>query len=50
MGVAVKDDIENAGAIWVDQPVVVDANLVTSRRPADLSYFCRAFIAAFGRE
>lgn len=47
--IAVKDDVENAGATWVDQPVVVDGNLISSRRPADLPEFCRAFIAAFGQ-
>lgn len=45
--VAVKDDVENAGATWVDQSAVVDGNLISSRRPADLPDFCRAFIAAF---
>ena len=45
--VAVKDDVENAGATWVDRAVVVDENLISSRRPADLPDFCREFIAAF---
>ena len=45
--VAVKDDVENAGAIWVDKAVVVDGNLVSSRRPLDLPDFCREFIAVF---
>ena len=40
----IKDDIINAGAIYSDQPVVVDGNLVTSRRPQDLPYFMREFI------
>jgi protease I len=38
---AIKDDMSNAGAIWVDQSVVVDGNLVTSRSPADLPDFMR---------
>jgi protease I len=33
-------DIRNAGGIWVDREVVVDAGLVTSRRPDDLDAFC----------
>ena len=41
---AIKDDLINAGAIWVDMPVVVDRNQVTSRRPDDLPDFCREII------
>jgi protease I len=33
---AIKDDVINAGADYVDEPVVVDGNLITSRTPADL--------------
>ena len=43
---AIKDDLENAGATFLDQSVVVDGNLVSSRTPADLPDFCRALIAA----
>jgi protease I len=32
-------DLENAGAYWVDQEVVVDQGIVTSRKPADLPAF-----------
>jgi protease I len=42
---AIKDDLINAGATYVDQEVVVDDNLVSSRRPPDLPAFCRAIIA-----
>jgi protease I len=38
---AIKDDVVNAGAIWSDAEVVVDQNLVTSRKPEDLPAFCR---------
>jgi protease I len=38
--------MENAGADWVDQEVVVDGNLITSRHPADLPAFCREIIKA----
>lgn len=37
----VPNDIRNAGGTWVDEEVVVDGNLVTSRWPADLPAFCR---------
>ena len=43
---AVKDDMINAGAKWVDQEVVVDGNLITSRKPDDLPAFMKAVIAA----
>jgi len=39
---AIKDDVVNAGATWTDAEVVVDRNLVTSRKPEDLPAFCRA--------
>lgn len=40
----IKDDLVNAGAIWLDAPVVVDRWSVTSRKPDDLPDFCRALI------
>ena len=43
---AIKDDLINAGAEWVDQEVVQDGNLITSRVPSDLPAFCRTIIAA----
>ena len=46
---AIKDDMENAGVIWEDSPVVVDGNLISSRTPADLPQFCRALISALAR-
>jgi len=42
---AIKDDVVNAGATYQDAEVVVDRNLVTSRKPDDLPAFCRASIA-----
>jgi len=42
---AIKDDVIHAGAEWMDSEVVVDRNLVTSRKPDDLPAFCRAMIA-----
>lgn len=43
---AIKDDLVNAGAEWVDEQVVRDGNLISSRRPDDLPAFCREIIAA----
>lgn len=43
---AIKDDMVNAGGKWVDQEVVRDANIITSRMPADLPAFCRTIISA----
>lgn len=43
---AIRDDLENAGAIWVDEPVVVDGNIITSRMPQDLPLFLKAVIEA----
>ena len=43
---AIKDDMVNAGAEWVDQEVVVDGNLITSRKPDDLPAFMKAVIGA----
>ncbi|OXM85900.1 type 1 glutamine amidotransferase domain-containing protein [Paenibacillus rigui] len=40
----IKDDLENAGAIWVDQEVVVDRNIVSGRRPPDLPAFTKEFV------
>lgn len=41
---AIKDDVINAGAMFVDEPVVVDGNLITSRTPADLVPFVQELI------
>lgn len=43
---AIKDDLENAGALWEDAAVVVDKNLISSRMPADLPHFCKAILKA----
>ncbi|MBZ5601036.1 MAG: type 1 glutamine amidotransferase [Acidobacteriia bacterium] len=44
---SLKTDLRNAGAEWVDQEVVVDGNLVTSRKPDDLPAFNREMIQLF---
>jgi protease I len=43
---SIKDDLINAGATYLDQEVVVDSNLITSRIPDDLPAFCQAIIRA----
>ncbi len=43
---AIKDDLVAAGADFVDEEVVRDGNLITSRKPDDLPAFCREIIAA----
>ena len=44
---SLRTDLENAGAEWVDEEVVVDDRLVTSRKPDDLPAFCEKMIEAF---
>ena len=41
---AIKDDMENAGANWIDDAVVIDKHFVSSRCPDDLPLFCQAII------
>ncbi len=44
---SLRTDIQNAGGNWVDQEVVVDQGLVTSRKPDDLDAFCSKAIEEF---
>ena len=44
---SIQTDLKNAGAEWVDEPVVVDNGLVTSRKPADIPEFNRKMIEEF---
>lgn len=46
---SLKTDLKNAGAEWVDHEVVVDGNLVTSRKPDDIPAFNREMIGLFSR-
>jgi len=46
---SLKTDLRNAGAEWVDEEVVVDGNLVTSRKPADIPAFNRAMLQRFAQ-
>lgn len=43
---SIRDDVVNAGAEWVDAPVIVDGPIITSRTPDDLPEFCGAIIQA----
>ena len=46
---SLKTDIRNAGGVWTDKEVVVDKNLVTSRKPADIPAFNREMLRAFAQ-
>lgn len=43
---SLRTDLRNAGAEWVDETVVVDGNLITSRNPDDLPAFCEQLLSA----
>ncbi len=44
---SLKDDLINAGADWIDEPVVRDGHLITSRKPDDIPQFNKAMIELF---
>ena len=46
---AIKDDVINAGAHYIDEEVVVDGKLITSRKPDDLPAFCQAILRVLGK-
>lgn len=41
---SLKTDLTNAGAKWIDEEVVVDKGIITSRKPADLPAFCKKLV------
>jgi protease I len=45
---SLQTDLRNAGAEWVDETVVTDGNLITSRKPDDLPAFSKTLLAAVG--
>ena len=47
---SLKTDLRNAGASWVDQELVIDDNLITSRKPDDLAVFCNAIIEVLSKQ
>lgn len=44
--IAIKDDLENAGAVWVNKALVIDGHIISSRTPVDLPQFGRAIVEA----
>ena len=46
----IQDDVRNAGATWVDKEVVIDDNLITSRKPDDVPAFSKAIITMINGE
>lgn len=46
--ISIRKDILNAGANYIDEPLVVDGNLITSRRPGDLAIFTTAILSRLG--
>jgi protease I len=46
---SIRTDLRNAGATVVDEEVVIDGNLISSRSPDDLSAFCRAVVEQFAK-
>jgi protease I len=47
---SLQTDLRNAGATWVDEEVVVDGNLITSRKPDDLDAFSAAIVEEFAAQ
>jgi protease I len=46
---SIRTDLRNAGAVVVDEEVVIDGNLISSRSPDDLPAFCRAVVEQFAK-
>lgn len=45
---SIRKDMENAGAVYIDEPLVVDGNLITSRMPGDAAIFTAALLSRLG--
>jgi protease I len=48
--VGIRDDVINAGAEWVDEPAVIDGNIVSARVPKDLPQFAKAMLKVLGKQ
>ena len=46
---AIRDDLENAGATWVDEPCVLDGRMVTAQIPKDLPVFMKTILEVASR-
>jgi protease I len=46
----IKDDMENAGAIWVNEPAIVDGHIVSAQRPPDLPAYMRLFVDLMAKQ
>jgi protease I len=46
----IKDDMENAGSIWVDTPAIADRNIVSAQRPPDLPLYMKLFIETLKKQ
>jgi protease I len=46
---SIATDLKNAGAKFIDEQVVVDGNIITSRKPEDLPYFCKEVLNALAK-
>jgi len=47
--IGIKDDINNAGAMYTDQPAVIDGNIITARHPRDVTDLMKAIFSKFKR-
>ena len=45
--VGIKDDLKNSGAKYIDQPAVIDGNIITARHPRDVTYLMKAIFSKF---
>ena len=45
----IKDDLIHAGAIWLDEAVVVDDNIISARRPPDIPEYLKAIVTYMGK-
>jgi protease I len=46
----IKDDLEHAGAEWIDEAVVIDRNIISARRPPDIPEYMKAIVMYLGED